>query len=121
MGPLRLLFDSNILITALNGKPSTEIIKLLGGDYTLYISFITWIEVLTKPIHEERTRMFLDRFSRLGITDEIAERAVLVRREMRLKTPDALIYATALETGRTLVTLNTRDFPPGTPSVLTPI
>ena len=48
------------------------------------------------------------------------ERTILVRRQMRLKLPDAIIYASALVTGRTLVTYNTRDFALGTPSVRNP-
>ncbi len=43
-----------------------------------------------------------------------------VRKTTRLKLPDAIIYSTALAMGRTLLTLNSRDFPPGTPSVLIP-
>ena len=45
---------------------------------------------------------------------------MLLRQTMRLKLPDAIIYATALETGRTLVTMNSRDFPPGTEAVFIP-
>ena len=120
---MKLLLDSNILISALNYSLNAETDTLLRSENTLHISIITFIEVLTgaKPPQEANTRVFLDRFGRLGISNEIAERAVLLRRSLRLKTPDAIIYATALETGRTLVTLNTRDFPPGTPSVLIPV
>jgi predicted nucleic acid-binding protein len=55
-----------------------------------------------------------------GITVEIAERAVRLRRTMRLKLPDAIIEATALTSGRTLVTHNTRDFPADGEAILIP-
>lgn len=40
----------------------------------------------------------------------IAERAGRLRRGSRMRTPDALIAATALEHGLALVTRNRRDF-----------
>ena len=40
----------------------------------------------------------------------IASRAIQLRRTTRLKLADAIIYATALEHGLTLITRNTRDF-----------
>jgi len=41
-------------------------------------------------------------------------------RTNRVKLPDAIIQATAEESGRILITRNTRDFPEGTPGVLIP-
>ena len=41
---------------------------------------------------------------------QIAERAANVRRKLRLKAPDAVILATALEEGWLFVTRNTCDF-----------
>ena len=122
MGPLRPLFESNILILALNQRPSTYLDALLSRGEMLPISIITWMEVLvgSRVERDEHTRAFLGRFSKIDISAAIAERAVRLRRTMHLKLPDAIIYATALETGRTLVTLNSRDFPPGTEAVFIP-
>ena len=83
------------------------------------ISVVSWMEVMigTPPVREGETRRFLGRFQMLGLEPEIVEGAVRVRRSMRLKLPDAIIYATALATGRVLVTADRGDFPDGTPGV----
>jgi hypothetical protein len=58
-------------------------------------------------------RAFLANFLVLEITREVAERAVLNRRQKRLKMPDAIILGTAEAAGRVLVTRNVKDFPSG--------
>lgn len=122
MGHVRFILDSNIIIIYLNKKQSSDLDKFFLSPDPLFISRITWVEVLTgaRSADDGSLRQFLSEFVVQEITPAIAERAVAVRRTTRLKLPDALIYATALETGRTLVTLNSRDFPPGTASVLIP-
>jgi predicted nucleic acid-binding protein len=71
------------------------------------------MEVMTaaRPGEEGALRLFLSNFVVLPITNEVAERAVVLRREQKLNLPDAIILATAETTGRRLVTRNTRDFP----------
>ena len=70
----------------------------------------------------EPTRRFLDGFKIIALDDEIARRAVQLRRAHRIKLPDAVIWATAQTTARLLVTRNTKDFSPDDPGVrkLTP-
>jgi predicted nucleic acid-binding protein len=64
---------------------------------------------------------FLDRFGLDEIDDEISHRAAALRRERpRLKSPDAIILATAQIRGRILVTRNTRDFPASMPGIRIP-
>ena len=63
---------------------------------------------------------FLLNFYTLPLDANVAERAFLLRRTNRIKPPDAIIQATAEESGRVLLTRNTRDFPPGTPGVMVP-
>jgi len=46
--------------------------------------------------------------------------AVDLRRPYRMRLPDALIWATALELGHTLITRNSRDFPPEHPGIRLP-
>ncbi len=83
------------------------------------ISVISWMEVMvgTPAAREEETRRFLGRFQVLGMEHEVIEQAVRIRKSMRLKLPDAIIYATALTSGRTLVTADRGDFPSGTAGV----
>ncbi len=120
MGPVDYLFDSNVLINVLNvyREDATAILRRTPHRYRA-ISIITWMEVLAGAVQIDQleTEAFVNDFQVMEVTAEIAARTVLVRRQMRLKLPDAIIYSTALATGRTLVTFNSRDFPAGTPSV----
>ena len=121
MGAVSELFDTNILIDHLNGisKASREIQRASAPA----ISTITWIEVMTgaSSVAEETIlRAFLANFQVLEITREVAERAVLNRRQKRLKMPDAIILATAEAAGRVLVTRNVKDFPAGMGGVRVP-
>ncbi|MFW1123213.1 PIN domain-containing protein, partial [Vibrio parahaemolyticus] len=68
----------------------------------------------------EPTRRFLEGFDVIALDDEIANRAVALRRAHRIKLPDAVIWATAQTAGRLLVTRNTKDFPPNDPGVREP-
>lgn len=108
---MNAVFDSNILIDLLNGVvPAREEVR---QHPERAISIVTWIEVLTgaQPQTEEITRTVLATFQVVPISPEIAEQAVLIRRNRRLKLPDALLLATAIVAGGQLITRNTRDFP----------
>jgi predicted nucleic acid-binding protein len=108
-----MLYDTNILIDYLNGK--TEAKAELAGIADRAISIITWIEVMVGvPVEAElKVRRFLATFEQIAVTKEVAEEAVKIRKETRLKLPDAMILATAYVSRRELVTRNTRDFHAG--------
>jgi len=118
---MRALLDTNILIDYLNGvaKSRGEIEKREGPA----ISIITWMEVMTgagDPDEENQLRMFLSRFQVIGIDSEIAALAVKLRREYRMKLPDAIIYASARARQMLLVTRNSKDFRPQMDGVAIP-
>jgi predicted nucleic acid-binding protein len=115
------LFDTNILIDHLNGI--TKATREIGLSPNPAISIITWIEVMTGASGEEEQailRSFLLNFECLPVSMAVAERAAVVRREKRLKMPDAIILATAEVAGTKLVTRNVRDFPVGMRGVRAP-
>lgn len=115
-----VVLDSNILVDHLKGYPqATSEIERYPSPA---ISIVTWIEVMVGVAEDssERTRQFLNRFTVIGLSDAIAERAVTLRRTHRLRFPDAIIWATAQTTGRLLVTRNSRDFPDDDPGVRAP-
>ena len=89
----------------------------------MWISRMAWIEVLSKG-NDEVVRdavLFLSRFGLDEIDDEISHRAAALRRERpRLKSPDAIILATAQIRGRVLITRNTKDFPAEMPGIRVP-
>ncbi len=118
-------FDSNIVIDALAGYElaRSEILRALGRDSRVWVSRMVWVEVLSKGSDEglRRARTMLSGFSVDEIDEEIALRAAALRRERpRLKSPDAIILATAQTRGRVLITRNTKDFPAEMPGIRVP-
>jgi len=118
-------FDANIVIDALAGYPParSEIERAVGLNARPWLSRIAWIEVLSKGSEGivQDALAFLARFGLDEIDDEISRRAAALRRERpRLKSPDAIILATAQIRGRVLVTRNTRDFPAAMPGIRVP-
>ncbi|MEY2942992.1 MAG: hypothetical protein RLY97_1006 [Pseudomonadota bacterium] len=109
-------FDSNIVIDALRGfdQARIELERANAAGNGLWISRMVWVEVMSKGAGEalHRAENFLNGFQIDEIDAEIGIRAASLRRDRpRLKAPDAIILATALIHGRTLVTRNTKDFP----------
>ena len=115
-----VLFDTNILIDYLRGVPQARAECDRHADRA--VSIVSWMEVMagSTAANEADARSFLLNFSTLPLGAEVAERAFLLRRNNRIKLPDAIVQATAEAVGRLLVTRNTRDFPAGTPGVRIP-
>ena len=114
------LFDTNILIDHLNAVPEAR--KEIERFESRAVSIITWMEVMVGANDDlvEPTRRFLEGFEVIALNDEIANRAVALRRARRIKLPDAVIWATAQTSGRLLVTRNSKDFPTGDPGISEP-
>ncbi len=114
------LFDTNILIDYLLNvdEARAELARYPDGT----ISMISWMEVMAgaRPDNEQGTRRFLNRFARIDLSDAIAEQAAAIRRERRIKLPDAIIWATAACESLMLVTRNSKDFPADEPWVRIP-
>lgn len=110
------VFDSNILIYHINGQLDSDMEQALYGyfEQTAYISTITAMEVLSWPGHSddsiEITKAFLEVFDEIAINIGIKALAIKIRRNYRLKLPDAIIAATALHLGVPLITRNMKDF-----------
>lgn len=118
-------FDANIVIDALAGfaPARAEIRRAVDLSTRPWISRMAWIEVLSKG--DERmvqgALAFLSRFGLDEIDDEVSRRAAALRRDRpRLKSPDAIILATAQIRGRVLITRNTKDFPAEMPGIRVP-
>lgn len=118
-------FDANIVIDALLGhQPAHEELRrssISGSRH--WISRMVWIEIMSKGEGRILRDMeyFLSGFSIDEIDEETVSRAAALRREHpRLKSPDAIILASAMVHGRILVTRNTRDFPATMPGIRIP-
>jgi len=107
-----VFFDTNILIDHLRGyAQATEVIVRHPARA---ISAIVWMEVMAGAVetpHEAHIRAMLAGFETIDITRAIQERAIRIRKQQRLKLPDAIIFATAEEHDATLLTRDVNDFP----------
>lgn len=117
---MRAVIDTNILVDFLRGMQAARV-ELSHYDAPA-ISPITWMEVMagTTAATETAARAFLASFDLLPIDAAVAERAVEIRKSMRIKLPDAIIWATAQVHQCLLVTRNSRGFDPNDPGVRAP-
>lgn len=112
-----VLFDTNIVIDALNGIPEA------GRELRYYpfpaISAVTWMELIAgaSPPEQERTRAYLANcgFEVIQTCEAIMHEAAALRgasifRPPKLPLPDAIIKATGNVTGRLIITRNKKDF-----------
>jgi predicted nucleic acid-binding protein len=118
-------FDANIVIDALAGyEPArSEIRRASTRGGRPWVSRMVWIEVMSKGSGEalRRAEVLLSGFGVDEVDAEIADRAASLRRDRpRLKSPDAIVLATALLRGRVLVTRNIKDFPAAMPGIRVP-
>jgi predicted nucleic acid-binding protein len=112
---MKYLFDSNILIYhlrgSLNQRGSDLILEGLMGEGAY--SIISKIELLgfnQTPAEEQQARLFLSGLQELELTSDIAEQTIQLRKNYKIKLPDAAIAATALIHQLTLITRNSSDF-----------
>ncbi len=112
MSGIKFLLDTNFILGMLKRTPEVlEVLraKRLTSDQCAY-SAITRMELLGFPgitsTEEQLIRSTLDRFKYLGISFEIEEAVIGIRRTRRAKLPDALIAATALCHDMELLTLD---------------
>ncbi|MBF0231328.1 MAG: type II toxin-antitoxin system VapC family toxin [Desulfamplus sp.] len=110
------LIDTNIIIYYANGSLPIEVKKIVNNilETSFNISVITKVEFLGWKRHTDKTFKEAKRFLSYGhvfrITNKIAEHAINLKREINIKTPDALIAATAIQHETILVTRNGDDF-----------
>ena len=117
---MKALLDTNILIDYLNGIDAAR--EEIERYENAMISTITWMEVMVGASEKEEAtvKAFLSRFVQLPVTGDIAERAVTIRRQTKMRLPDAIIWASAKSENALLVSRNSKDFPPDAPGVRMP-
>lgn len=115
------VFDTNILIDYARGIQQAQ--DLIRACPHRIISIITWTEFLVGiPLERlEQAQNFLhENFEIHPVDLKIAQEALLIRKNFRMKLPDATIYATAKLCNAPLITRNTKDFNPAWPDIHVP-
>ena len=117
---MKALLDTNILVDYLNGLDAAR--EEIGHYEAPLISTITWMEVMAGVNDDEQqaVRSFLSRFIQVNIDAEVAEIAASIRRKLKMRLPDAIIWASAKRESALLVSRNTKDFPAESPGVRAP-
>jgi predicted nucleic acid-binding protein len=113
----RLLLDTDVLIEYLRGREeATEYLE--GLTFDLYVSVISVAELfagIRGNEEEESLEQFLLAFTVLPVTEKVARLGGIYRRDYKPShgtgLADALIAATAEESGASLATFNRRHFP----------
>jgi predicted nucleic acid-binding protein len=119
--PMKAVFDTNILVDYLAGIEAAK--DELARYRIRQISIITVIELMVGAQdagREASIRGFLSSFEVLELSTEIAHEALRLRRQLRLKIPDAIVYATARTQGCLLVSRNTRELKSEWPDIRIP-
>lgn len=117
---VKALFDTNILIDYLGGASAAK--KELARYEYRAISTITWMEVLVGATANDDApiRAWLNSFDVIALDGAIANRAVEIRKQRKIRLPDAIVWATAQVNSLLLVSRNTKDFPADEPGVRVP-
>ncbi len=119
---MKALLDTNILVDYLQGVESAR--EEIARYRKPLISRITWMEIMVgvEPDSEEAvlTRSFLEGFGVVELDGEVAAQAVVLRREHRMRLPDAIILASARREECLLVTRSTKDFSSEWPEIRVP-
>ena len=112
-----LLVDTDVLIEYLRGREKAiEYLESLASDLNISVISVAELFAGIREDEEERNlQQFLLAFTVLPVTEKVARRGGLYRREYTRShgtgLADALIAATAGELSLSLVTFNRRHFP----------
>ncbi|MEI0697974.1 type II toxin-antitoxin system VapC family toxin [Brachyspira intermedia] len=97
-----ILLDTNAIIYFLNGK------FLLDNEYNIFTSIISEIELLCYPKitseEENIIKDFLNSINIINLDNYIKNETILLKKEISIKLPDAIILATAKTNNLILLT-----------------
>ena len=107
----KALLDSNIIIYLSRNELDLDLVDQFDN---LSISVITYMEILGYKFSDQSEERFicdlLSAFHMHFVDQEIAEGVIQIRKNKRIKLPDAIIASTAILNDLCLITRNVDDF-----------
>lgn len=107
-----MIIDSNIIIYAAQANYAQ--IRRLIAEHAPAVSAVSMVEVLGYHRLTVSDRLYFEAFfaaaNVIPISHAIVSQAIWLRQQKKTSIGDALIAATALAYGLTLITRNTKDF-----------
>lgn len=115
MSTAEYLIDTNILIYHTKGSEiALDFLTKLTDESSLNISILTKVEFLGWDKHTpeglERCKKLIECANVYPLDEEVANRAIELKRKVNIKLADAVIGATALVNDLKLATRNVDDF-----------
>lgn len=93
----KILVDTNVFIFLFEGRESAA--KALKGK-EIHYSIITEIELIGNlRVNNEQSKLITDVLSfhhKFGFSEEIGQETIRIKRQKKMKVPDAIIAATAM-------------------------
>jgi len=111
----KFLLDTNIIIYYFDGIiEDDKIDNILKESFNISIitkiEFLSWQRFREDEGLKEKALNFISNANVYELTDTIADKVIEIRQQYKIKTPDAIIGATALIHGFDMVTNNIDDF-----------
>jgi predicted nucleic acid-binding protein len=116
MGRMKYLYDTNVFIYYLADEPRVDSFfsETFLNLHDILVSPIVRIELLSfsgLSEHEKQSiEDLLSQFNSVPFSREIEDQTIQLKRRHKIKLPDAIIAATALNQDALLVTRNMSDF-----------
>ena len=106
------ILDTNIIIYLSQDK--MKITDFASTGDRLCISIISYMESLGHPFinneEEAIVKRLCDTCEAFNLTKQITDKTIEIRKQFKIKLPNAIIAASALVNKATLVTANVKDF-----------
>lgn len=111
-GKINAIFDSDILINY--SKEEINLDNYFNNYEKIFISVITYMEIFGYEFKNKNEEILLnkimEKIDTININEDIISKVIEVRKNFKVKLPDAIIFATATYLNADLITINEDDF-----------
>ncbi len=111
----KYLLDTNIIVYFFNGITNDEdIFEILKYSFNISIitkiEFLSWHRLAEDEVMAEKASEFISHATIYELDELVANQTIRYRQQLKIKTPDAIIAATAMVHRFEIVTNNVDDF-----------